>query len=64
MRVCKRGNCNVRCFAFRALITQARIWKRFTDRNSTSLLYFSIPSSAENLYEQGVSTFFSLKLTF
>ena len=35
------------CFAFRALITQARIWKRFQVQNSTSLLYLPIPSSAE-----------------
>ena len=27
------------CFAFRALITQARIWKSFQVQNSTSLLY-------------------------
>ena len=46
MRVCKHG-CDVRCFAFRALITQARIWKRFSDQNSTSSLYLPIPSSAE-----------------
>ena len=36
-----------RCFAFRALITQAGIWKRFRVQNSTSLLYLPIPSSAE-----------------
>ena len=36
-----------RCFAFRALITQARIWKSFRVQNSTSLLYLPIPSSAE-----------------
>ena len=35
-----------------------------SDQNSTSLLYLPIPSSAENLYEQAVSTFFALKLTF
>ena len=46
MRVCKHG-CDVRCFAFRALITQARIWKSFRVQNSTSLLYLPIPSSAE-----------------
>ena len=37
-----------RCFAFRALITQALIWKRFRVQHSTSLLYLPIPSSAEN----------------
>ena len=36
-----------RCFAFRALITQAQIWKSFWVQNSTSLLYLPIPSSAE-----------------
>ena len=36
-----------RCFAFRALITQARIWKSFRVQNSTSLLYLPIPSSAK-----------------
>ena len=46
MRVCKHG-CDVRCFAFRALITQARIWKRLSDQNSTSSLYLPISSSAE-----------------
>ena len=46
MRVCKHG-CDVRCFAFRALITQARIWKSFRVQNSTSLLYLPIPLSAE-----------------
>ena len=35
------------CFAFRALITQAQIWKSFQAQNSTSLLYLPIPSSAE-----------------
>ena len=35
------------CFAFRALITQAQIWKSFQVQNSTSLLYLPIPSSAE-----------------
>ena len=46
IRVCKHG-CDVSCFAFRALITQARVWKSFSDRNSTSLLYLLIPSSTE-----------------
>ena len=46
MRVCKHG-CGVKMFAFRALITQARIWKSFRVQNSTSLLYLPIPSSAE-----------------
>ena len=36
-----------RCFAFRALITQAQIWKSFRVQNSTSLLYLPIPPSAE-----------------
>ena len=37
MRVCKHG-CDMKCFAFCALIMQARIWKSFSDQNSTSLL--------------------------
>ena len=36
-----------RYFAFRALITQPRIWKGFWVENSTSVLYLPIPSSAE-----------------
>ena len=36
-----------RCFAFRALITRARIWKRCWVQNSTSLLFLPIPSSAQ-----------------
>ena len=35
------------CLAFRALITQARVGKRFRVQNSTNLLYLPIPSSAE-----------------
>ena len=46
MRVCKHGF-DVRCSAFRALISEARIWKSFSDQNSTSLLYLPIPMSAE-----------------
>ena len=36
-----------RCFAFRALIRQAQIWKSFRVQNSTILLHLPIPSSAE-----------------
>ena len=36
-----------KCFAFRTLITEARIWKRFWWKNSTSLLYLPISSSVE-----------------
>ena len=43
-----------RCFAFRALITQARIWKCFQVQNSTSLFYLPNPSSAENRYKESV----------
>ena len=55
-----------RCFAFRALITQARILKSFRVKNSTSLLYLPIPSSAEiwKIVTKKVCEFFSLKLTF
>ena len=40
MRVCKHG-CHVRCFAFRALITQARIWKSLVIK--TRQVYFIYP---------------------
>ena len=65
IRVCKHG-CDIRCFAFRALITQARIWKSFSDQNSTSLLYLLIPSSAETwkIFSNKLCQLFSLKLTF
>ena len=55
-----------RCFAFLALITQARIWKSFWVENSTSLLYLPIPSSAETwkIFTNMLCQFFSLKLTF
>ena len=46
MRVCKHV-CDLRCFPFQALITQARIRKSFSGQNSTRLLYLPIPSSAE-----------------
>ena len=36
-----------RCFAFRAIITQAQIWKCFWVESSTHLLYLPISSSAE-----------------
>ena len=54
-RVCMRV-----CFAFRALITQAQIWKSFRVQNSTSLLYLPIPSSAETwkIVTKKVSQFF------
>ena len=51
MRVCIKHGCDLvvtsRCFAFRALITQAWIWKRFWVQTSTSLLYLPTPLSAE-----------------
>ena len=50
VRVCKQATNMVvtsRCFPFRVLVTQARIWQRFWVQNSTSLLYLPIPSSAE-----------------
>ena len=61
-RVCKHG-CDVTCFAFRALITQAQIWKRFSDKNSTRSLQFThsfVGWNLENLYKQAVSTFFQI----
>ena len=55
-----------RCFAFRALITQPRIWKSFQVQNSTSLLYLLIPSSAETwkIVTKKVSIFFRLSWHF
>ena len=49
-----------RCFAFRGLITQARIWKSFRVQNSTSLHCLPIPSSAETwkIVTKKVSRFF------
>ena len=65
MRVCKHGFTS-RCFVFRALITQAWIWKSFRVQSSTSFLYLPIPSSAETwkIVTKKVCQFFSLKLTF
>ena len=51
-----------RCFAFRALITQARIWKSFSDQNSTSLLYLPIPFAGWKSLQTSCVNFFSLKL--
>ena len=67
MRVCKHMVVASRCFAFRALITQAwNIWKSFQVHNLTSLLYLPIPSSAETwkILTKKCVNFFSLKLTF
>ena len=61
MRVRKHG-CDVRCFAFRALITQSRIWKSFSDQNSTSLLYLPIPFAGWKSLQTSCVNFFSLKL--
>ena len=59
VRVCKHG-CGVKMFAFRALITQARIWKSFRVQNSTSLLYLPIPPSVETskIFTKKVCQFF------
>ena len=61
MRVRKHG-CDVRCFAFRALITQSRIWKSFSDQNSTSLLYLPIPFAGWKSLQTSCVNFFALKL--
>ena len=67
MRVCKHG-CDMRCFAFCALIMQARIWKSFSDQNSTSLLLFThsfVGWNVENLLiETSCVTFFGLSWHF
>ena len=49
-----------RCFAFRTLITQARIWQSFLVENSTSLLYVLIPSLPETweIFANKLSQFF------
>ena len=61
MRVRKHG-CDVRCFAFRALIiTQARIWKRFSDQNLTSLLYLPFLRWLK-IFTNELCQLFSLKL--
>ena len=65
MRVCKHGY-DVRCFAFRALITQARIEKVLVIK--TRQVYFIYPfvrrlELGESL-QTGCHFFFSLKLTF
>ena len=69
-RVCMRVNMVVtsRCFTFRALITQARIWKRFWVEKFvdkfTLFTHFLVDWNLENLYKHAVSIFFSLELTF
>ena len=69
--VCIREHgCDLRYFAFRVLITQARIWKSlksFLVENSTSLLYLPIPLSDETwkIFTNMLCQFlFSLTLTF
>ena len=55
-----------RCFAFRALITQARIWKRFWVENFdkfTLFTHFLVGWNLENLYKHALSILFSLELT-
>ena len=54
-----------RCIGFRALITHARISKRFRVENSTSLLYLPISSSAETweIFTNMLSQFFFFALT-
>ena len=59
MRVCKHG-CGVRCFAFRALITQARIWKIFSSSKLDKFLLLThsfVGWNLENRCIEGVSIF-------
>ena len=66
IRVCKHS-CEVRCFAFRALITQARIWRRFKWSKLDKFTLFThsvVGWNLENLYKQAVSTFFCLSWHF
>ena len=57
-----------RCFALRALITQARIWKRFWFEKFvdkfTLFTHFLVGWNLENLYKHAVSTFFRLSWHF
>ena len=55
------------CFAFRALITQARNLKMFPSSKPDKFTLFAhsfVGWNLENRYKEGVSIFFSLKLTF
>ena len=55
-----------RCFAFHALITQARIWKSFRVENLTNLLNYPFLCRLKlgKLLQRRCVHFFSLKLTF
>ena len=57
-----------RCFAFHALITQARVWKGFWVENSTSLPIYPFPRGLKLgkslIYKRAVSTFFHLRWHF
>ena len=58
VRVCKPIVVASRCFAFRALITQARIWKK-------KIIYHCfVGSNLENRYKDSVSIFFRLSWHF
>ena len=66
--VCMRVSVNTvvasRCFAFCALMRQARIWKSFPVQNSTSLFYLPIPSSVEIFTNKPCQFFFRLSWHF
>ena len=56
-----------RCFAFRALITQARIWKKFSSSKLdkfTLFTYSFVGWNLENRYKESVSIFFRLSWHF
>ena len=56
-----------RCFAFRALITQARNLKKFSNSKLDKFTLFAhsfVRWNVENRCKEGVSIFFWLKLTF
>ena len=58
---------SLRCFAFRWLISQAQIWKRFfsSKLNKFTLFNHSFVSwNLENLYKQALSIFFCLSWRF
>ena len=56
-----------RCFAFRALITQARIWKKISSSKLDKFTLFThsfVGWNLENRYKEGVSIFFRLSWHF
>ena len=57
MRVCKHGR-GIKMYWFSRANHASMNLKKFSGSKLESLLYLSIPSSAETLYKQAVSIFF------